>query len=149
MYHWYTGTLLHWILLHGYFVHCYSCSYNTVTRFTCIHTLIVSVFLLHGSLFLLHDYIMYSCYMTIFCYWNRYDTLVIEHECCWYAMCGNKCCVELSHGTTSRIPHLLFPASRYLVSWYQQTSCPIIILHEPCTVLFLDTLCNLNIINIT
>jgi len=25
-------------------------------RFTCIHTLIISVFLLHGSVFLLHEY---------------------------------------------------------------------------------------------
>ena len=35
-----------------------SCSYNTSHRFTCMHALIVSVFLLHGSLLLLH---VYSC----------------------------------------------------------------------------------------
>ena len=63
-------------------------------------------------------------------------------------------CVELSAtwiqatGATSRIPHLLFPVSRYRVSCYQQSSCPIIVLHVSCTVLVPDTLCTLNVWNI-
>jgi len=48
---------------------------------------------------------------------------------------------------TSRIPHLLFLISRYLV--YHQYSCHVIMLHVPCTVLIPDTLYSLNIMNIT
>ena len=42
-----------------------------------------------------------------------------------------------------------FPVSCYLILCYQQSSCPVIVLHVSCTVLVLDTLCTLTIINIT
>ena len=45
MYHYYMNTIN-------------SCSYITVTRLTCIHALIVYVFLLHGSLFLIHKLLL-------------------------------------------------------------------------------------------
>jgi len=60
-------------------------------------------------------------------------------------------CVELSAtwiqatGATSRIPHLLFPISRYIVLCYQQSSGPVIMLHVSCTVIVLVTLCTFNI----
>jgi len=62
------------------------------------------------------------------------DILVTGHEYCWYAMCGTKCHVDPSHGTTFRVPHLSFPVSRYLFICYQQSWCPFIMLHAPCTV---------------
>ena len=64
-------------------------------------------------------------------------------------------CVELSATwikvtrATSRISHLLFRVSHYLVSCYQQSSRPVIVLHVPCTILVPDILCNLNIIDTT
>jgi len=88
---------------------------------------------------------LYSCYMTFSCYWYWYD----RHECCWYAMWETKCHVDLSHGATSKISYLLFLVSRYLLSRYQQNSCPIIVLHVLCTVLIPDTLHSLKIKNIT
>jgi len=102
---------------------------------TGLHALIVYVFLLHGSWFilLLHGY---SCIPVRRLYSGTdIDIPVTGHVSCWNAMCG--------------IPHLLFPFSRYLVLCYQQSSCPIIKLHVPCTVLVLSTLCTLHIINIT
>ena len=47
------------------------------------------------------------------------------------------------------IPHLLFLICCYLVLCYQQSSCPVIMLHVPCTVLVPDTLCTLNVLHIT
>ena len=87
-------------------------------------------------------------YMTISCYWYRNNIPVTGYKWCWYAMCETKCHMDLSH-RASRIPPLLFFVFRYLVSWYQQSSCHIIILHVTCTVIVPDTLCSLNIINIT
>ena len=46
-------------------------------------------------------------------------------------------------------PTSIIPVSRYPILCYQQSSCPVIMLHVPCTVLVLDTLCTLTIINIT
>ena len=76
------------------------------------------------------------------------DIPVTGHMSYWYAMFGTKCHVDPSHGATSKIPHLSFHVSRYLVSCYQQSSFPIIVLHVPCTILVLE-LCSWNIINIT
>jgi len=78
-------------------------------RFTCIYALIVSVFLLHG----------YSCMPVTWLFFIT-DIDMIE---CWYAMWGTKCHVNLSLGVTFRISYLLFSVSRYLISWYQQSSC--------------------------
>jgi len=77
------------------------------------------------------------------------DISVTGHVRCWHAMCETKCHVDLSHEATSRIPHLLFFVSCYLISWYQQSPYLIIVLHVPCTVLVPDTLYSLNKINIT
>jgi len=127
-------------------------------RFTGIHALIVSIFMLHGSLFILHELLLhgYSCIPVTWLFlitWlfpvTDIDIPVTEHVSHWYAMCGTKCHMDPSHGATSRIPHLLFFVSRYLSSCYQQSSCPVIMLHISSIVLVLDTPCSLNIINIT
>ena len=97
--------------------------------------------------------IIVSCYPCIPIIWllpvTDLDLSVTGHESYWYAMCGTKCHVDPSHGAISRIPHLLFPVSRYLVLCYQPSSGPVIMLHVPCTVFVLATLCTLNIRNIT
>ena len=66
-------------------------------RFTCIYVLIIYVFLLHESLFLLYGY---SCILITWLYSVKYvyDIPVTGHECCWYAMCGTKCHMDLRHG---------------------------------------------------
>jgi len=72
--------------------------------------------------------------------------IVIGHECCWYVMYGIKCHVDLKPRgppLESHIYSFLFP-----VSYYQQSSCHVIVLHVPYTVLVPDILCNLNIIEI-
>ena len=136
---------------HSHFISMYHCHTNTV----CMPAMIVFVFPLHWTLFMLHGLLLheYSCIpvtwlfsvtdIDIYCYWTwmhpvtDIDILIIGHVTCWYAMCGTKCHVDPSHGATSRIPQLSFPIFRYLVSCFQQSSCHIIVLHVPCTVLIL------------
>ena len=121
-----------------------SCLHITVT-----HACIVSIFLTYGSPFILHVLLLhvYSCIPVAWLF-PITAILVTGYMSCWYVMCGTKCHVEPSHGATSRIPHLLFSVSRYLVICYQQSSGPLIMLHVPCTILVLAMQCTLNIMNI-
>jgi len=121
-------------------------------RLTDLHALIIYVFLLHRSWFilLLHGYFCIS--VTWLFPVIDIDIPVIPLLDMWIVDIWY---VELSAtwikatGATSRIPHLPFLVSRYLVLCYQQSSCPVIMLHVPCTVLVLATLYILNIIKIT
>jgi len=104
-----------------------------------------SCILLRGSL-LLHGLLLHG-YSCIYVTW-LFLVPVIGHECCWYALCGTKCHVDLSHGghlynPTSLVFRFLFSCfmiSTKLMSYYRIV---------PRTVIFLDTLCRLNIIKIT
>ena len=108
-----------------------SCSHITVT-----HACIISIFLSYGSPFILHVLLLhvYSCIPVAWLFLVT-DIPVTGYESCWYTMCG--------------IPYLLFLVFCYLVSCYQQSSCPVIVLHVSCTVLVPDTLCTLNVLHIT
>jgi len=92
--------------------------------FTGIHALLVFIFLSYRSPFILH---VPSCIPVTWIFLvTDIDIPVTGYMSCWYAMCG--------------ILHLLFPVSRYPVLCYQQSSCSLIILLVPCTVLVLDIL---------
>jgi len=137
-------------------ISCYSQLYHVHTLLLHgsigIHTLIISVFLLHGSLFIFHELLLheYSCIPATWLFpVTDIDIPVTRHINCWYAMCGTKCHVDPSHGATSRIPHLLFSVFHYLVLCYQQSSYFVIVLHIPRTILIPDILYSLNIINTT
>ena len=98
-------------------------SYLLSHRFTFMHAMLVFVFSLSWTLFILYGLLLheYSCILVTWLFSvTDIDILVTRHVSYWYAICG--------------IPHLLFPVSRYLVLCYQQSSCPIIMLHVPCTV---------------
>ena len=154
MYHWYTDTLLHLILcfhifvssLHGYSIYRYIKFIQPCYKDSLVH---------------MHWLFLLSCRMGHYSYYMNYCYMYIHtfplHDCfslldMWVV---DMRCVELSTtwiqamGVTSRIPHLLFSIFCYLVLCYQQSSCPGIVLNVPWTVLVLDTLCSLNIINIT
>jgi len=150
MSHWYTDTPIHWIpssSLPGCSVHSY-----ILFVYHCYMYLLDFYILSYGSPFILHVLLLhvYSCIPVTYYFplliliFPLLDTWAIDMRC-----------VELSAtwiqatGATSRIPHLLFPVSRYLDSCYEHSSCPVIVLHVPCTVLVLDTLCTLNIRTIT
>ena len=142
--HWYTDTLIYWILLHGYFVRYYSMFIPLLHRFTGIHALIVSIFLLHGSLYILHDLLLMD--IPVFPLHDYFPLLILIFSLLDMSVV-DMWCVELSAtwiqatGATSRISHLLFPVYRYLVLCYQQSSCPVIAIHVPCTVLTCEILC--------
>ena len=112
--------------------HCYTCMY-------------FSIFLSYGSPFILHVY-------SVFLLHDYFSLLIFPLLDTWVI---DMWCVKLSAtwiqatGTTSRIPHLLFPVSRYLVICYQQSSGHVIMLHVPCIILVLAMQCTLNIITIT
>ena len=114
---------------------------------TGLHALIVYVFLLYGSWFilLLHEYscspvilniVHVTC--TIVTWVVRPVFLLHDYFPYWLIFslldmwAFDMRCVELSAmwiqaiGVTSRIPHLLFPVFRYLILCYQESSCPII-----------------------
>jgi len=156
MFHWYTDTPIHWIpssslpgcSVHSYLMFVYHCYMY--------------------SLVYMHVLFLYSCHMTHLSYYMYYCCMYIPvfllHDCfpllilifsllnTWAV---DMQCVELSATwiqatrAASRIQHLLFPVSRYLVLCYQPSSCPVIMLHVPCTVLVLTTLCIVKIIKIT
>ena len=112
-YTWHHLCLLHIPLIHGYAnsldtiiivtcsVHSISCSYIT---FTCIHWytcmycfyILVIWITVHSTSIIVACIFLYSCYMIV----SRFfiDILVTENECYWYAMCGTKYHVDLSHG---------------------------------------------------
>jgi len=96
---------------------------SLLCRFTGIHALIVLVFVLPESLFLLHDLLLneYSC-IPVTCVFNIvYDhflyhcvdmkLLLSRHTVYWYLTCETKCHMKTTssiHGAISRVPHLLF-----------------------------------------
>jgi len=107
-----TDTRIHQFTEYHHFICCYHhymdtrytvipCLYITVT-----HACMVSIFLSYGSPFILHVLLLhvYSCIPVTWLFPVTsidillIDILVTGHECCWYAMCGTKCHVDLSHG---------------------------------------------------
>ena len=99
------------------------CLHITVT-----HACIVSIFLSYGSTVYIACIFRFSCYMIISrswywisCYWIH-ELLICD---VWN-------------------PTSIVPVSRYPVLCYQLSSGPVIMLHVPCTVLVLVTLCTLN-----
>jgi len=142
--HWYTETLLHWISLHGYSVRYYSMFIPLLHRFPGKHALIVSIFLLHGSLYILHDLLLMD--ILVFPLHDYFPLLIWIFPLLDMWAVDTRC-VELSvmwiqaTGATSRILHLLLLVSHYLDLCYQQSSCPVIAIHVPCTVLTCEILC--------
>ena len=96
---------------------------KTLHSFTCLYALIVSVFLLYGSLFLLHGYSRISVTginMTLL----LLDMSVVDIRCVKLSVMrilATRTTSRIPHllFVTSIIPHLLFLISRYLISWYQ------------------------------
>ena len=135
--HWYTCIDYLCIFL----LQVYSCQ-----PITCLFPIPLLIFSLHDcfSLLILIYITGHECISLLILIFSLLEMSVVDTRC-----------VELSvtwisaTGATSRIPHLLYIVSRYRVSWYQQSSCPIIILLVPCTVLVLGILYNSNIMNIT
>jgi len=141
--------------------HCYCmylCSYTTDHDCTdiviiiishyyiCVYVMIVFVFLLHWSLLMPHGLLLYARSgipvtwlfpVTIILIFPLLDMWAVDIRC-----------VKLSAtwiqatGATSKIPHLLFPVFRYLVSCYQQSSCPFIGVYVSCNVFVPDLLCS-------
>jgi len=97
----------------------YTCiSYTCVPVTWVIYTVIACTYRMNLFVYMLWFFtvpdtwiFLYFCYMTISCYWYRYDSPVTGHECYWYAMCETKYHVDLSHGVTSKshISCFLFP----------------------------------------
>ena len=136
-----------------------------VHHFTIYHYILsVHIFVSSFPRYSIHSYFMFShhCYKAspVYMHWLSMYFCCIDHGL-YYCYMGipvfplHDCfslldmwtvdiwCVGLSAtwikatGATSRIPHLPFLVSHYLVSCYQQSSCPVIVLHVPCTVLVL------------
>ena len=82
-------------------------SYLLLHRFTRMHAMIVFVFPLYWTLFMLYGLLLheYSCILVTWLFpVTDTDIPVTGHVSCWYAMC--------------EISHLLFPVFSYLVSCY-------------------------------
>jgi len=87
------------------------------------------------------DHSLYACYMDIHVFpLHAYFPLLILIFWLLDTWAFDMRCVK-SHIYCFPFPVILF--------YYQQSSGPVIMLHVPCTVLVLATLCALNIINIT
>jgi len=155
-------TLLYWILLHGnsvYYYFLFMSHWYTDTpihRILSFHILLSS---LHGSS--VHSYIMFThhCYTCMYCFYILVIWITV-HIACLIVACIflYSCCMIVSRYWYSHywIRELLIcdvwnptPISRYLVSCYQQSSCHVIVLHVPCTILIPDTLYTLNVLHIT
>jgi len=83
-------------------------------RFTGIHALVVSVFLLHGSLFILHELLLhgYSCIpVTWLFFFTDIDIPITGHVKYWYAMCETKCHVDPAMGPPLEFHISCFPLS--------------------------------------
>jgi len=120
------------------------------TRLSHIHTLLLHMLTARVYMYVLflscchmnhHSYYMYycsmlspySCYMIVSHYWYCYSCYWIHEMLICYVW--------------TLISIVL--VSRYLVICYQQSSCPVIMLHVPCIVFVLATLYTWNIIKIT
>ena len=168
MFHWYTDIPIHGIPSFHIIVIIDTWMLGTFHIIVIIDTWILGTQLYHvyTSLLHLHVWFLYSCYMDhrSYCmsYYCMYIHVFLLNDCFPLLMfllldiwAVDMRCVELSAtwiqatGATSKIQHLLIPASRYLVICYQQSSSPVIMLHVPCTILVLAMQCSLNIMNIT
>jgi len=138
--HWYTETLLRWMPLHGYSVHSYFMflhHYYIDTPVVMHWSSMYSCYMDHGLhycswIFLYSLYIEhYLCTMN-YCYMRNpscilvtwlFPVLILIFSLLDMSVVDTQC-VKLSAtwisatGATSRIPHLLYIVSRYLVSWY-------------------------------
>ena len=154
--HRYYYTWHHLCLLHATLIHGYTISLDIIIAYICI---VVPWNSMHSYFMFLHRcYIdspvcmhwlsLYSCCVDHYLYYMNdcyMDIIVFPLLILIFPLLDiwdvDIWCVELcatwtkAMGATSRIPHLPFFVSRYLVSCYQQSSCPIIVLHVPCTVL--------------
>ena len=95
----YTCIIITWILLVDVLI-------SLLHGFTCIHALIVLVFMLPESLFMLHNFLLheYSCILVTKVFNTVHDhflyhcidmkLLLPEHTVYRYLMCGAKCHVE-------------------------------------------------------
>ena len=157
--HRYDYTWHHLCLLHASLIHRYTISLELslhifVTSFPGYATHSYFMFLHHcyiDSLVYMHWLSMYSCCIDHGLYYWYMDIPVFPlHDCfplldMWTV---DTWCVELSAtwikvtGATSRISHLSFLVSRYLISCYQQSSCHVIMLHVSCIILVPDILCS-------
>ena len=83
-------------------------------KFTYIPGMIVSVFSMHGTLFILHELLLHGYFcIPLHDYFLLLILILILLDMSVFGMR----CVELSvMGVISRILHLLFPVSRYFVS---------------------------------
>jgi len=156
------GYLLYWTLLlhvlvdllHG------SCiapillfySYLLSHRLTNMHVMIVFEFPLHWTLFMLHELLLhrYSCIPITWLFLVTNIDMIFLLLDMWAVdmQCVEQCATSKPRGPPieSHISCSRFPL---FCLCYQQSPCSIIVLHVPCNVLVPDTLCSLNIIDIT
>jgi len=137
---------MHHFTKYRHVIYCYH-RYMDSQHIIVTHACMVSLFLFYVSPFILHVLLLhaYSCIPVTYCFpllllifllliFSLLDMSVVDTRC-----------VELSATwisttrATSRISHLLYIVSRYLVAWYQYSSYPLIVLLVPYTVLVLDT----------
>jgi len=95
-----SGTRIHQFTRYHHFIYWYhrymDARYTVMSclHITVAHACMVSLFLSYGSLFILH---VYSC-LPVAWLFPVIDIPVTGYMSCWYAMCGTKCHVDLSHG---------------------------------------------------
>jgi len=107
-----TDIQIHYFTGYRYFIYLYHCYMDTLYtviscytwllhKFTSIHVLIISVFLLHGSLFILHELLLHRYFYIPFTWLfsiTDIDIPVTGHVRYWYVIYETKCHVDLSHG---------------------------------------------------
>jgi len=142
--------MLHWpLLLHVLVIHRYVTLiwYTNTWIFTGIRALIIYIY--SCSMYFLHVIMLHDCFLLLLLIFSLLIFLLLDMSVVDTRCMKLSATLSTATGATSRIPHLLYIVSHYLISWYQQSSCPIIVLLVPCTVLVLDILCSSNIMNIT
>jgi len=121
---------LHGCLVHSYimFTHHYYIYLPVYMHWLDYFYILVIWITVHSTCIIGACIFLYSRYMIISRYWYWYS-----HS--WTRVLLNMRCVKLSAtwiqatGATSRIPHLLFLVSHYLVIYYRQSSCHVSVLH--------------------
>ena len=127
-----------------YIHHCYM--YSPVS----MHYLLYSCRVYHRSYYMDYCYMyipvipLHDCFPLLILIFLLLDMWLIDTRCVRISATWIQ-----ATGAISRIPHLLYIVSRSLVSWYQQSLCPIIVLHVSCIVLVLDILYSSNRMNMT
>jgi len=141
--------ILHGLLLHIYVSLVHGLS-HVILLVVIIVTWILGISLLHMHVWFLYSchmdprsYYMYycamissSCYMIVSYYWYGYSRYWT-----WELLI----CDMWNSTFIVPVSRYIVPVSRYIVLCYQQSSCPVIMLHISCTIFVLVTLCTWHI----